>query len=280
MVPSNLLGIAADLRNRKLFIDTSDADIHDRSKADAFTKAFALCQSGWIVVQTIGRAAQGLDITQLELLTVAFVFCALFTYLFWWHKPFDVESKHVTMCHASQALGTGEKYPEWYFLEYCQTLEPIIPDEDDSRVSDFNGNSNNGLIWLLMFTVDTAGLAQTVALYLIGAAFSAIHLGAWNWQFPSPIIQHLWRIFGTISVGSALACVPLVFVRRLDGRKLLGKRYEDLFDMVVAGLFMLLYIVYAVSRLVLIVLTFYCFTSMPAGVYEDVDWARFLPHFS
>lgn len=35
-------------------------DIKDRSKADAFTKLFAIGQSSWLIVQCIARAAQGL----------------------------------------------------------------------------------------------------------------------------------------------------------------------------------------------------------------------------
>jgi hypothetical protein len=39
--------------------------------------------------------ASGLSITQLELATMAFVACALIMYIFWWHKPFDVERSQV-----------------------------------------------------------------------------------------------------------------------------------------------------------------------------------------
>lgn len=35
-------------------------DIKDRSKADAFTKIFAIGQSSWLIVQCIARAAEGL----------------------------------------------------------------------------------------------------------------------------------------------------------------------------------------------------------------------------
>lgn len=35
-------------------------DLKDRSKADAFTKLFAIGQSSWLIVQCIARAAQGL----------------------------------------------------------------------------------------------------------------------------------------------------------------------------------------------------------------------------
>lgn len=35
-------------------------DIKDRSKADVFTKLFAIVQSSWLIVQSIARAVQGL----------------------------------------------------------------------------------------------------------------------------------------------------------------------------------------------------------------------------
>lgn len=38
----------------------SQEDINDRSKADVFTKLFALGQSGWLIIQCIARAVQGL----------------------------------------------------------------------------------------------------------------------------------------------------------------------------------------------------------------------------
>ena len=37
---------------------------------------------------------------------------------------------------------------------------------------------------------------------------------------------------------------------------------------------------YIVSRLALLVLTIYCFTSMPVSAYAKLDWTDFLPHFS
>jgi hypothetical protein len=68
--------------------------LHDRSKADVFTKIFAIVQCTWLVIQSITRASIGLPITQLELVTMAYVVCAVVMYGFWWYKPFGVE--HVT----------------------------------------------------------------------------------------------------------------------------------------------------------------------------------------
>jgi len=38
----------------------SAEDISDRSKADIFTKAFAICQSTWLVLHCVTRAVIGL----------------------------------------------------------------------------------------------------------------------------------------------------------------------------------------------------------------------------
>ncbi|KAK0649662.1 hypothetical protein B0T16DRAFT_492250 [Cercophora newfieldiana] len=64
--------------------------ILDKSKADHFAKALVLIQAGWLVIQSIARAADRLPISQLELNTIAHIACAVFTYGLWWNKPLDV----------------------------------------------------------------------------------------------------------------------------------------------------------------------------------------------
>ncbi|KAK0707358.1 hypothetical protein B0H67DRAFT_587356 [Lasiosphaeris hirsuta] len=59
----------------------TEQDINDKSKSDALTKAFALVQCSWLVIQLIARVIQGLAITELELSTAAFVFCSLIMYI-------------------------------------------------------------------------------------------------------------------------------------------------------------------------------------------------------
>src|SRR4051794_41047383 len=68
-------------------------DINDKSKSDGLTKALALAQCIWLLVQLIARTSQGLAITELELSTGAFVFCAFIMYMLWWEKPFDMERR-------------------------------------------------------------------------------------------------------------------------------------------------------------------------------------------
>jgi hypothetical protein len=61
--------------------------IYDRVKVDAFTKALAITQVLWILIAVSVRGARSLAVSQLEILTLAFSFCCVLTYLFCWHKP-------------------------------------------------------------------------------------------------------------------------------------------------------------------------------------------------
>lgn len=64
--------------------------IEDRSKADPFTKAFALLQSLWVTIDVITRAASRLPVSPLEISTVAYVVCSAISYVAWWYKPKDM----------------------------------------------------------------------------------------------------------------------------------------------------------------------------------------------
>lgn len=117
---------------------------------------------------------------------------------------------------------------------------------------------------------------STLAFYTTDTLFSAIHIAAWNWEFPSPIVRLLWRIFGITATGTGpFAILYLAIIRVID-----NSGYETALDYVANILLGLLLLLYVICRIGLIVLVFYCFSSMPAGVYQTVNWTQFLPHFS
>ncbi|EMT67747.1 hypothetical protein FOC4_g10005856 [Fusarium odoratissimum] len=60
-----------------------ESDVKDLSKADVITKAFAIIQCTWLVVQSVSRVAHGYAISLLELATLAFIFCAFIMHMFW-----------------------------------------------------------------------------------------------------------------------------------------------------------------------------------------------------
>jgi hypothetical protein len=238
--------------SRKNLITTKES-IDDRSKSDAFTKVFAIVQSSWLVIQSIARVSAGLPITELELATMAYVLCALVMYIFWWHKPFGVE--HVTVISevTRENLRFGSKWQR-------------KPDMNFKRVVE------------LFFGMVEGIEIQAVIFYGIATAFSATHLAAWNWEFPSPDVRILWRSFGLVATAagpSTILCLFLIFaIEDCSGH--LG----DWGVNAAVVTLLISVIVYSISRLGLIVLIIYSFKSMPAGVYETVDWTNYFPFFS
>jgi len=70
---------------------TEDA-ITDKSKGDALSKSIFILQTSWFIIQCIARRVQGLNLTQLELTTLALASLNGITFILWWHKPLGVQA--------------------------------------------------------------------------------------------------------------------------------------------------------------------------------------------
>ena len=68
----------------------SEEEIQDRSKGDYLSKGIVLVQTSWFITQCIVRGAYSLEVTKLEVATLAFAVLTGFTYYLWWNKPLDV----------------------------------------------------------------------------------------------------------------------------------------------------------------------------------------------
>jgi hypothetical protein len=66
---------------------TTEYEIQGRAKGDFLSKAIAIFQTSWFSLQCIARWIQGLDLTELEVATVAFASLNGVLYYFWWNKP-------------------------------------------------------------------------------------------------------------------------------------------------------------------------------------------------
>lgn len=69
----------------------SEEELKGLGKSDGFVKLIALTQIIWSVVQALFRAIHHYHTTAIEVMTVAFVFCSIFTYGFCWQVPQNVE---------------------------------------------------------------------------------------------------------------------------------------------------------------------------------------------
>lgn len=66
------------------------------SKADWLLKTLACMQAAWVAVRTVVRINKGQPVSALEVTTCSYVMCALTTYVFWWKKPYGVQT-HINL---------------------------------------------------------------------------------------------------------------------------------------------------------------------------------------
>ncbi|KAL2214363.1 hypothetical protein CC79DRAFT_1328290 [Sarocladium strictum] len=66
------------------------SEIADKSKSSELAKLIVCTQVAWFIINIIGRVAQSMPLTVLELNTAAHCLCTFVTYVFWWHKPLDI----------------------------------------------------------------------------------------------------------------------------------------------------------------------------------------------
>jgi hypothetical protein len=161
----------------------SDDDIKDKSKADWIIKSLAIIQILWFATQMIGRWAQGLGTTTLELFTLGIVVAAVVIYVCNWERPFDVQMPIVIYAKDSVRIREEDCVSRVKWLSYVVWMD----------------NEDLGTDW---------SWYVAIAICLV---FGALHVAAWNFHFPSFTERLLWRIS---SVG--VTVIPVVIVVIFD----------------------------------------------------------------
>ncbi|KZP21858.1 hypothetical protein FIBSPDRAFT_931446 [Athelia psychrophila] len=77
------------VRRGHLVPPTAD-ELSNQSKGDALSKGAAIIQASWFVMQCIARRVEGLPVTSLEAMTLAYTVMAVAVCIAWWDKPFNV----------------------------------------------------------------------------------------------------------------------------------------------------------------------------------------------
>lgn len=256
-----------------------ESEIKDLSKADVITKAFAIIQCTWLIVQSICRVAQGYSISLLELATLAFIFCAFIMHIFWWNKPFDIESRRIIIAIPPNPEDTtGQK---------TLFMDDLTASDDELFQKRIQDLSEDGFIDLVLETLQFADpnrelqpfayYVPSISLYIASTTFLAIHLSAWNWEFPSVVVRSLWR---WLNVGTlVVSFIPMLTATNAFWDT--GSQFmNDFLDMASIVAVFISGPTYILSRLVVLGLTFYCLSSMPERAYDSLDWLAWVPHFS
>src|ERR1700722_17115925 len=90
------------------FPEITESRIQDKSKGDVLSKGIVVFQTGWFLIQIIARGVEGLPVTELELVTLAFAVLNFVTYGLWWNKPLDVRCAVPVYKKRVEAVTEGE----------------------------------------------------------------------------------------------------------------------------------------------------------------------------
>lgn len=94
-------------------------------------------------------------------------------------------------------------------------------------------------------------------------------LAQWNAHFPTSTTQTLWRSFSIVSATIPILSASVVQFE-FDGG------WAKMCHRIVAFTLLVLHVL---NRVVLIVLVFYSFHSLPSDVYATATWLDFFPFF-
>jgi len=283
----------------------SKAEIEDKSKGDAISKAAVILQTGWFVTQCIARGVQGLPITELELVTVAFAALNFVIYLLWWDKPLNVQrGVRVYKKRKTASEGTVDDGDVEVSVGFWGALGDALSDLPAAIVRgpsiiDYDSWLVRVLVWPLLAPLDVmfalgsdeeyekkvdtfypaewATVSKNFSMLLVTAitvAFGGIHCIGWTFTFPSSTESTLWRIASLFITAVPMALLLLIPLSFSIDDFLFKDGFEPCSTTVLASLLFL----YIISRLSLLVLPFLCLRSLPPAAFHVVHWTSSIPH--
>jgi hypothetical protein len=277
-------------------------EIQDRSKGDIISKGIVVLQTGWFVMQCIARQTQGLPITELELVTIAYAVLNFIMYWMWWDKPLNVQ-RAVRVYKKYNPDETSADGPvttndAGFWLTLCLSLSTM-----QSAVAARMSSVRWPIVWPIVWPilqlgkivngsdrvagggdrVDTFYPRQSryIVLLAVAMAFGAIHCIAWPFAFASDADRMLWRVTSV-----TITALPLTYPL---GMFIWGAVYGPVFDddtdsidpwpttIAFAFVFSQPY-AYGLGRVVLLVLSFLSLRALPPDAYLSIDWTTLIPH--
>lgn len=251
--------------------EVPEEEIEERSKADGFSKAIAIVQIFWFVLQCLARRIQHLPIVPIEMSALAFSILSIVLYMIWWYKPFDVQVHIVLPLGAKLDYAGHDDRGHVGFLRYINdwyynVLVAVYGCADDDTIPTIETGVSE--IYVADY-IDNPSLPSTPAMlrwfaaWAVGALFGSMYLVDWSYEFASDVERIFWRA-SAITITS----IPLWF---------LVQGYSFFFcpshlSMVFAAT------CYIAARMCIIVLALMSLRCLLPAALVEVSWTTYIPH--
>ncbi len=257
--------------------ELSTADLEDRSKGDIFVKGAAIIQISWLVIQIIARASEGLAISLLEIMTLAFAACAISTYIFLWHKPQDVMTPTyidaTRILTREQVIGLAARSPvSTLFVHEFWLHGVVIRDMADSVFP-----WTRGIPVRLPWQKDIFYLNPVfIGIGFGGTLFGTIHFIAWNFDFPTPVERILWRLACCVLISIPLLSTAMYFMTLHNARR--DSETDTKTNALLRPFMTMCVVLYFLARLYLMTEVFRSLAYAPPSTFHEIDWPSAIPH--
>lgn len=193
------------------FPNVDEERIKDQNKADDFARAITIWQVLWFCLQCFSRLIQHLEMTTMELSTLAFVFCSMPTFWCWSKKPLDVQVPFVLQLNKSveeisQIAGIDRE--SFNYRTHQRTpfdfMDPTfwtVSSHAFSVLGLRTGPSKYPHERIANDRLAYVGHFKIIGGLFFSMAYMAINFAAWNFSFPTSAEKIIWRI----------CCVTMVF---------------------------------------------------------------------
>ncbi|KAF5575510.1 hypothetical protein FPCIR_13132 [Fusarium pseudocircinatum] len=175
---------------------------------------------------------------------------------------------------------TAKEFRENYIAERRHTTGGTSPgySASASRAAE---ETTNAKTLKALFRKVLLPFLPSIVMYFTAVVFSAIHLAAWNWEFPSHLVRELWRWFALAALLTSLTAAVLTGIAKLFEPLMKPPKWlEIIIEVVIVWPGLAMFLFYTLARLVILGLTLYSLSSMPERAYGKVSWMAWIPYFS
>jgi len=117
--------------------------------------------------------------------------------------------------------------------------------------------------------------SRMVVFAFFGMIFGGLHCIGWNFTYPTPFEQHLWRASSVAITAIPLAVAPIDYVlENFELNKGFGRVVGRILDLIMT----ILLFIYVPARLSLITQALVLLRNQPQSTFLAVDWTKYIPH--